>query len=64
MRVSFVPATILPCFDGWGRVRSSDLAVFTVAVETVNTHHRAGFGYLRTNNIDLAVVAFDRLRVA
>ena len=43
---------------------ADDLAPFHAAVEEVASHNRAAIGYLRTENVDLAVMELDRLRGA
>ena len=44
--------------------RADDLADFNRAVEAAMSHHRAAAGYLRTENIDLAVLEIEGLREA
>ena len=44
--------------------RADDLADFNRAVEAAMRHHRVAAGYLRTENIDLAVLEIDGLREA
>jgi hypothetical protein len=44
--------------------RADDLADFNRAVEAAMSHHRVAAGYLRTENIDLAVLEIDGLREA
>ena len=44
--------------------RAGDLADFNRAVEAAMSHHRAAAGYLRTENIDLAVLEIEGLREA
>ena len=44
--------------------RADDLADFNAAVETVSAHNRVAIGYLRTGNLDLALLEIDRLREA
>src|SRR5262249_5735689 len=41
-----------------------DLAPFHAALEQVASHNRAAIGYLRTENVDLALTELDRLRQA
>jgi hypothetical protein len=43
---------------------AGDLADFNAAVEQAESHNRVAIGYLRTGNIDLASLEFDRLREA
>jgi hypothetical protein len=45
-------------------VRADDLSDFHAAVEAAMSHHRVAAGYLRTGNIDLAVLEIDGLREA
>jgi len=47
-----------------GPARAGDLADFNAAVEQAESHNRVAIGYLRTGNIDLASLEFDRLREA
>ena len=44
--------------------RADDLADFNRAVEAAMSHHRAAAGYLRSENIDLAVIEIEGLREA
>ena len=44
--------------------RADDLADFNAAVETASAHNRVAIGYLRTGNLDLALLEIDRLREA
>jgi hypothetical protein len=43
---------------------ADDLADFNAAVENVASHNRVAIGYLRTGNLDLALLEIDRLREA
>jgi hypothetical protein len=43
---------------------ANDLASFNAAVEKAESHNRVAIGYLRTGNLDLALVEIDRLREA
>ena len=45
-------------------VLADDLADFNAAVETASAHNRVAIGYLRTGNLDLALLEIDRLREA
>lgn len=64
----------MPCRIAWiisvlfilaaGIARGDDLADFNAAVETASVHNRTAIGYLRTGNVDLAAIEFDRLRAA
>jgi hypothetical protein len=44
--------------------RADDLADFNAAVESASAHNRVAIGYLRTGNLDLALLEIDRLREA
>jgi hypothetical protein len=44
--------------------RADDLADFNRAVEAAMSHHRVAAGYLRTENVDLAILEIDGLREA
>ena len=44
--------------------RADDLTDFNAAVETASAHNRTAIGYLRTGNLDLALLEIDRLREA
>jgi hypothetical protein len=44
--------------------RADDLADFNRAVEAAMNHHRVAAGYLRTENIDLAVLEIEGMRTA
>lgn len=43
---------------------ADDLADFNAAVESASAHNRVAIGYLRTGNLDLALLEIDRLREA
>lgn len=43
---------------------AGDLAAFNAAVESTAAHNRVAIGYLRTGNLDLALLEIDRLREA
>ena len=47
-----------------GPAMASDLADFNTAVEKAESHNRVAIGYLRTGNLDLALLEIDRLREA
>jgi hypothetical protein len=47
-----------------GAAMADDVADFNAAVEQAAAHNRVALGYLRTGNIDLAAIEFDRLRTA
>jgi hypothetical protein len=44
--------------------RADDLADFNATVENASAHNRVAIGYLRTGNLDLALLEIDRLREA
>jgi len=46
------------------KAAADDLADFNAAVEDASAHNRVAIGYLRTGNVDLAAIEFDRLRAA
>ena len=43
---------------------ADDLADFNAAIESASSHNRVAIGYLRTGNLDLALLEIDRLREA
>jgi hypothetical protein len=43
-------------------VRAGDLDDFNTAVEAAMSHHRVAAGYLRTGNVDLAVLELEAMR--
>jgi hypothetical protein len=47
-----------------GPAIAGDLADFNTAVERAQSHNRVAIGYLRTGNLDLALLEIDRLRDA
>src|SRR4051812_20056198 len=47
---------------GLGGARADDLALFNAAMEDVASHNRVAIGYLRNENLDLAVVELDRMK--
>ena len=47
-----------------GPAMAGDLADFNAAVEQAESHNRVAIGYLRTGNLDLALLEIDRLREA
>jgi hypothetical protein len=47
-----------------GPAMARDLADFNAAVEQAEAHNRVAIGYLRTGNLDLALLEIDRLREA
>ena len=60
-RIAVLTAVLLA---GSGIALADDLSDFNSGVETAESHNRVAIGYLRTGNIDLAAVEFDRLREA
>ena len=44
--------------------KADDLADFNAAVERAQSHNRVAIGYLRTGNLDLALLEIERLRDA
>ena len=47
---------------GGGFAMADDLAVFNAAIEDVAAHNRVALGYLRTENVDLAVIELERMK--
>src|ERR1039457_2645929 len=47
-----------------GTAKAGDLADFNAAVEQAQSHNRVAIGYLRTGNLDLALLEIERLRDA
>jgi hypothetical protein len=47
-----------------GTAMAGDLTDFNAAVEKASDHNRVAIGYLRTGNLDLALLEIDRLRDA
>jgi hypothetical protein len=47
-----------------GPATAGDLADFNAAVEQAQSHNRVAIGYLRTGNLDLALLEIERLREA
>jgi len=45
-------------------VRADDLDDFNRAIEAAMSHHRVALGYLRTENVDLAVLELEAMREA
>src|SRR5262249_50858078 len=45
-------------------VAADELEDFNAAVEEFSSHHRVALGYLRTDNVDFALVELDRMREA
>lgn len=45
-------------------IRADDLDDFNRAVEAAMSHHRVALGYLRTENVDLAVLELEAMREA
>jgi hypothetical protein len=61
-RISIVTAAAL--LLAAGAARADDLALFNAAVEDVAAHNRVALGYLRTENVDLAMVEIDQMKEA
>jgi len=53
---------VLSLLAGSGLAVADDLSDFNAAVEKAESHNRVAVGYLRTGNVDLAWIEFDRLR--
>ncbi len=66
MPACFARAAILglTLLAGLGAAAADDLADFNDAVEKISAHNRVALGYLRTGNLDLALLEIERLRVA
>src|SRR5689334_1820565 len=47
---------------GVGAARADDLALFNAGMEDVASHNRVAIGYLRTENVDLALVELERMK--
>jgi hypothetical protein len=47
---------------GLGTARADDLAPFNAAMEDVAAHNRVAIGYLRNENLDLALVELERMK--
>src|SRR5262249_11320012 len=47
---------------GLGAARADDLALFNAAMEDVAAHNRVAIGYLRNENLELAVVEIERMK--
>jgi hypothetical protein len=60
-RIAILAATLQ---TGSAMAMADDLADFNAGVETAESHNRVAIGYLRTGNVDLALVELDRLREA
>src|SRR5262249_57798486 len=45
-----------------GAARADDLAPFNAAMEDVASHNRVAIGYLRSENVDLALVEIERMK--
>jgi hypothetical protein len=54
----------LALMAGAAAAKADDLADFNAAAENVASHNRVAIGYLRTGNLDLALLEIDRLREA
>jgi hypothetical protein len=61
LRSRFFAASVAFLTAGGG-VRADDLALFNAAMEDVASHNRVAIGYLRSENLELAVVELDRMK--
>jgi hypothetical protein len=57
-------ATLLVCLAAARPAAADALGQFNTAVEEFSAHHRVALFYLRTGNVDLAVVELERMREA
>jgi hypothetical protein len=57
-------ATLLFCLTAARPAAADRLGEFNAAVEEFSAHHRVALFYLRTGNVDLAVVELERMREA
>src|SRR6202162_4394155 len=64
MRSCIVRAACLALALLAGTAKASDLTDFNALVEQAQSHNRVAIGYLRTGNLDLALLEIDRLRDA
>ncbi|MBI5910616.1 MAG: hypothetical protein HY848_11755 [Betaproteobacteria bacterium] len=64
MWLSIARAAIVALAFVTSPARADDLADFNAAVENASAHNRVAIGYLRTGNLDLALLEIDRLREA
>jgi hypothetical protein len=66
MLACFARAAILgvALLAGLGTALADDLSEFNDAVEKASAHNRVALGYLRTGNLDLALLEIERLRGA
>ena len=64
LQLKRVAAAILLALAWLAPARADDLDDFNGAVEAAMSHHRVAAGYLRTGNIDLAVLELEGLREA
>jgi len=64
MWLSIARAAIFALAFVTSAARADDLADFNAAVESASAHNRVAIGYLRTGNLDLALLEIDRLREA
>src|SRR5690242_6642194 len=61
LRWFFIAASVISLTDVGG-ARADDLALFNAAMEDVASHNRVAIGYLRNENLELAVVELDRMK--
>ena len=61
LRWIFIAASVIFLTDVGG-ARADDLALFNAAMEDVASHNRVAIGYLRNENLELAVVELDRMK--
>src|ERR1700690_982566 len=59
-----VACLALALVAGAAAAKAGDLEDFNAAVEQVQSHNRVAIGYLRTGNLDLALLEIERLRDA
>jgi hypothetical protein len=60
-----IACLIAVLFGGLSDSRAAgDLTEFNAAVEGVSEHNRGAIGYLRTENVDLAALEINRMRIA
>ncbi len=62
--VARIACLIAVLVGGLSDSHAADLAEFNAAVEDVSAHNRVAIGYLRTENVDLAALEIDRMRIA
>jgi hypothetical protein len=62
--IARVACLALALVAGAASARASDLTDFNALVEQAQSHNRVAIGYLRTGNLDLALLEIERLRDA